>query len=152
MRTGTLMNSSLFLQQCPTCLVRLFWMFLEMGGKWPCNCSFMGCCSQDLFHIARSILLQFPFSFFSIRFDSVHMVHPCSIIVTTAALKKSLLILSNRSDFYMIDKLSIAVHAFVKHNVTSISVDETLLPRYVNFSTYFRRQPLRVEKASFRLK
>ena len=38
----------------------------------------------------------------------------------------------------MIDSLSIAVHAFVSRVSMSFSVDETLLPRYVNLSTSFR--------------
>ena len=29
------MSSSLTLQQCFVCLVRLTWIVLEMGGKWP---------------------------------------------------------------------------------------------------------------------
>ena len=46
----------------------------------------MGCCFQDLFSIARNILLQLPLSFFSIRFVGVRVVHPYSDIDTTAAL------------------------------------------------------------------
>ena len=34
----SLMSSFLFLQQCPACLVRLSWMLLEMGGRWPYSC------------------------------------------------------------------------------------------------------------------
>ena len=59
----SLMSSSLLLQQCPTCLVCLIWMVLEMG-----------CYFQDLFNIARSILVQFPSSFFSICLVSIHLV------------------------------------------------------------------------------
>ena len=29
------MSSSLLLQQCPTCLVRLAWIVFMMGGRWP---------------------------------------------------------------------------------------------------------------------
>ena len=36
--------------------------------------------------------------------------------------------------------------------VTSLSVDEILLPRYVNFSTNIRSMPVRVEMAPSRLK
>ena len=42
-------------------------------------------------------------------------MHPYSIIDTTAAWKKLRFILSVRSDFHMIDSLSIVVHAFVSH-------------------------------------
>ena len=56
----------------------------------------------------------------------------------TAAWKKLCFILSVRSDFHMIDSLSIAVHTFVSHVSMSFSVDEMVLPRYVNLSTSFR--------------
>ena len=45
----------------------------------------------------------------------------------------------------MTDSLSIAVHAFVSRVSMSFSVDETLLPRYVNSSTSFREVPSSVE-------
>ena len=53
-RSTSLMSSSLLLQQCPTCLVRLTWIDFVMGGRWPYS---WGCCRQDLFNIARSILV-----------------------------------------------------------------------------------------------
>ena len=57
LRSMSLMSSSLLLQQCPACLVRLTWIFFLMGGMWPYSCNFVGCCLQDLFSIACSILL-----------------------------------------------------------------------------------------------
>ena len=63
--------------------------------------------------------------FFSIRLVSVHVVHPYSIIDTTAAWKKLRFIVSVRSDFPMTDNLSLAA----SHVLTYVSVDETLLPR-----------------------
>ena len=121
---------SLLLQQSPVCLVCLTWMVLEMGGKWPFSCCFVGCCFQDLFNIAQSILVQFPSRFFFLHFVSIHVVHPYSSIDTTAAWKKSCFILSDRSDFHMIDSLLIAVYTFARHILTSFSVNEMLLPRY----------------------
>ena len=56
-RSTSLMSSSLLLQQCPACLVRLTWIVLVMGGRWPYNWCFVGCCFQDLFNIARNILV-----------------------------------------------------------------------------------------------
>ena len=53
----SLMSSSLLLQQCPACLVRLTWIVFVMGGRWPYSWCFVGCCFQDLFNIARSILV-----------------------------------------------------------------------------------------------
>ena len=52
-----LMSSSLLLQQCPACLVRLTWIIFVMGGRWPYSWCFVGCCRQDLFNIARNILV-----------------------------------------------------------------------------------------------
>ena len=52
----------------------------------------------------------------------------------------------------MIDNLSIAVYAFPRCMLTSFSVDEILLPWYVNLSTYFRGLLHKVEMASSRLK
>ena len=56
-RSTSLMSSSLLLQQCPACLVRLPWIVFVMGGWWPYSWCLVGCCRQDLFNIARSILV-----------------------------------------------------------------------------------------------
>ena len=53
----SLMSSSLLLQQCPACLVRLTWIVFVIGGRWPYSWCLLGYCSQDLFKIARSILV-----------------------------------------------------------------------------------------------
>ena len=53
----SLMSSSLLLQQCPACLVRLTWIVFMMGGSWPYSSCFVGCCRQDLFNIAHNILV-----------------------------------------------------------------------------------------------
>ena len=52
--------------------------------------------------------------------------------------KNSQNILSERSDFHMIDYLPVAVHAFPLCILISFSVDEILLVRDVNCSTNFR--------------
>ena len=112
-RSTSFMSSSMLLQQCPARLVRLSWIVSVMGGRWPYSCCLVGCCRQDLFNIARSIFVWLPSSFFSNRLVSVHVVHPYSSIDATAAWKKLHFILSVRSDFHMIDCLSLDVHAFV---------------------------------------
>ena len=76
------------------------------------------------------------------RFVSIYMVHPYTTTDTTTAF-----ILSNRSDFHMVDSHSIAVHTFTRCILTSLSVDEIFLLRYVSLSTNFRGQLLRVEMA-----
>ena len=53
----SLMSSSLLLQQCPACMVRLTRIVFVIGGRWPYIWYLVGCCRQDLFKIARSILV-----------------------------------------------------------------------------------------------
>ena len=56
-RSTSLRSSSLLLQQCPACLARLTWIVFLMGCKWPYSRCFVGCWLQNLFNIARSILV-----------------------------------------------------------------------------------------------
>ena len=49
-RSTSLMSSSLLLQQCPACLIRLILIGFVMGGSWPYSCCLVGCCLQDLFN------------------------------------------------------------------------------------------------------
>ena len=148
----SLISLFLLLQQCPACFVCLIWMILEIGDGRLYNCCFMGCCFQDLFNIACSILVQFPSSFFSRRFISIHVVHPYSRIDTTPAWKKLCFILLDRLDLHMIDNLPIAVHTFARRMLMSFLVDEILLLRYVNLSTNFREPPFRADMSPSWLK
>ena len=107
-----------------------------MGGWWLYSWCLVGCCRQDLFNIARSILALLPSSFFSSRFFSVHVVHPYSSIDTIAAWKKLRFILSVRSDFHMIDSLLIAVHAFVSR----VSIISARRPDQVIKFFFFKRK------------
>ena len=101
-RRTSLMSLSLLLQQCPACLVHISLIVFVMGSRWSYSWCFVRCCLQDLFNIARSIILLLPSSFFSIHLVSVHVVHPYSSINTIAAWKKLRFILSVRSDFYQV--------------------------------------------------
>ena len=56
-KSTSLMSSSLLLQQGPACLVRLIWIVFVIGGRWPYTWCLVGCFRQDLFKIARSILV-----------------------------------------------------------------------------------------------
>ena len=49
-KSTSLMSSSLLLQQCPACLVRLTWIVFVIGGRWPYSWCLVGCCRQDLCH------------------------------------------------------------------------------------------------------
>ena len=116
----SLMSSSLLLQQCPAYLVRLTWIVFVMGGRRPYSWCFV---------VARSCLILLA---------SKWCIH--TAVSTRPLLGRNRLILSVRSDFHMTDSLSIAVHAFVSRVSMSFSVDETLLPRYVNqFQRRFRQ-------------
>ena len=53
----SLLSSSLLLQQWPACLVRLTWIVFVMEGRWPYSWCLVGCSRQDLFNIARNILV-----------------------------------------------------------------------------------------------
>ena len=50
-RNTSLMSSSLLLQQCPACLVRLTWIVFMMGGRWPYSWCLVECCRQDLSYL-----------------------------------------------------------------------------------------------------
>ena len=56
-RSTSLTISSLLLQQCPAWLVRLACIVFVIGGRWPYSWRRVGCCCQDLFNIARNILV-----------------------------------------------------------------------------------------------
>ena len=43
-KSTSLMSSSLLLQQCPACLVRLTWIVFVIGGRWPYSWCLAGCC------------------------------------------------------------------------------------------------------------
>ena len=64
-RSTWVRHSSLLLQQCPACLVRLIFIVFLMDGKWPYSYYFVRCCLQDLFNIARSILCVVAVKLFS---------------------------------------------------------------------------------------
>ena len=48
-KSTSLMRSSLLLQPCPACLVRLTWIVFLIGGRWPYSWCLVGCCRQDLY-------------------------------------------------------------------------------------------------------
>ena len=56
-KSTSLTSSFLLLQQCPACLVRPTWIVFVIGGRWPYSWCLVACCRQDLFKIARSILV-----------------------------------------------------------------------------------------------
>ena len=123
-----------------------------MGGRWPCSCRFVQCCFLDLFKTAHSIIMLFLSSPFSLCFVHACLVLPYCSTNSTTSWKKPCFVSSDRSDFHVIDNLSIAFKAFARNMLISLSVNEMLLPRYVNWSTNFRGLLLRVEMAPCCLK
>ena len=61
-KSTSLMSSSLLLQQCPACLVRLTWIVFVIGGRLPYSWCLVGCCCQDLFRIASFRLSKWKFN------------------------------------------------------------------------------------------
>ena len=53
-RSASLMSSSLLLQQCLACLVRLTCIVFVMEGRWPYSWCLVGFCRQDLFKCVYS--------------------------------------------------------------------------------------------------
>ena len=101
-----------FSHVCPTCLVPLTRIFFMMGGQWPYSWYLVGCCLQELFNNARSILVELTSIFSIICLVTVNVMHPYINIYTTTAWKKQCFILSVWSDFHKTDSRSIAVHPF----------------------------------------
>ena len=130
-----LISFSLLFQQYPAGLVHLSCMVCEIVDRWPKNSRFLG--YLDSFKIVCYIFVSFPSSFFLMCFISVHAVHLYSSMDIDTR-KKSCFILSDRLVFHMINNLSIPFGAFTRHTLTSLSVDEILLMRYVKWSINFR--------------
>ena len=82
------------------------------------------CCFLDLLNMACNILVQFSVCFFSPRFVSVYVEDHYKTIDITIAWKKFRFILSVKSDFYMMESLSIAIHDLARRILLSISVDK----------------------------
>ena len=72
-----------------SCMSGSFYWDGSWNGRWVnIQLLFVGCCSLDLFKTVRSILVQFSFSVFSIRFVRVYVMHPYSSINTATTWKK----------------------------------------------------------------
>ena len=56
-RSTSLRSSSLLLQLCPACLVRLTWIVFVTGGRWSYIWCLVGCHCQDLFNISCNTLV-----------------------------------------------------------------------------------------------
>ena len=131
----SLRSSSLLLQQCPTCLVRLGW-FLRWEVSSNTAATLWGVASRIRSKQHVAFLCSFHLAFFPCALSaSMWYIH--RVVSTQPQLGRNTILFYQRSDFHMIDNLLITVHAFAWNMLTSLSVDEILLPRYVNLSTNF---------------
>ena len=72
------------------------------------------------------------------------LLYGCTIWTLSHSLKEIRSYFIRDQIFHMIISLSITVHAFPKHILILLSVDEILLPSYMNWSTNFRGLPFKV--------
>ena len=88
------------------------------------NVAFRICPKQDVELLRNSRLV-----FFCKHFVRIQEVLPCSSTYTATGWKKYPFILSERSDFHMIDNQSIAVYTLPMRMLTFLSVDVISLSR-----------------------
>ena len=67
-KSTSLMSSSLLLQQCPACLVRLTWTVFVIGGRWPYSWYLVG--SQVQSYVFWSFCLWSGCSIYALSFES----------------------------------------------------------------------------------
>ena len=91
-------------------------------------CGFIQFCMEHSCIVSIQLFLR--------HFVMVLVVHTYSNTDTIDAWKKSSFLLPNRSDFNIIDNLSVAVKTLARRILTSFSVDEMFLWRYVNWSNF----------------
>ena len=129
-----LMSSSLLLQQCPACLVHLTLMVFEMGGKWPYSDYCLGGAASSIYSKLHITFLCSSHQAFSLCILLASMWCIYTVVFTQPQLQRNPLL------FYHIDQTSIwsITYQFqsmlsLGHILTSLSVDEILLPRYMDF-------------------
>ena len=115
-----------------------------IGGKWLYN-DFVGTDPRIYSKKDTAFLCCSYQAFFFNRFVRGLGVQPYTITDMTIVWKIFRFILSEISDFYIIDNPSIAVHAFSTRTLTSLSKNEILLPMYMNWFTVFWGLPLKKE-------
>ena len=135
---------SLLFQQCSSCLFRFTWMFLTWGVSNHSAVISWAFTSR----ICSRLLVAFLCSSYQAFFLCILLAFKWCIhtVVLTQPLLWTHPIL-----FYRIHPTSIS-KSFDRRISTSLSVDETQLPRYVNLFTNFRGSLLRVEMIPSRLK
>ena len=95
------LSSSLLLQQFSACITHLSRRVYEMGGKWPYIRCFVGCCFPDSFKTASLCRFYQTFSFKN--FIKVQ-------VVQLYASNELDVLIHQRSDFHIVNNVSIVVH------------------------------------------
>ena len=108
-----------------------------MGSKWFFSYCFVmllisECVQNSMKH----------FSFFYMRFFKVHVIHPYS---STDTATEEVPFYFCRYPIFIRSTTCQIVHAFLMRMLTTYSVDEILLPSYVNWSTNFRGLSLKMK-------
>ena len=100
-KSTSLMSSSLLLQQCPACLVRLTWIVFVIGGRWPYSWCLVGCCCQDLFRIVFSffkhLYITIQFSVSTVSMSKTVQFQTIQFSISTQFKCKYSLIVQNNS-------------------------------------------------------
>ena len=94
-RRTSLKISFLLIQLCLAYLVCHAWMLLEIGRMYLYKCTFVGCCFQELFNAAGSILVQLPFSLFLSTLRQHSLAHLYCRNDTTTVWKKYVYIIGS---------------------------------------------------------
>ena len=115
----------------PSSLFILLWQFVK-GEVNGCRAVVFFSAASSFFQSSSQHPFVLQLSFFSKHF--VKVVQPYNTTDLAIACKNSQWFLSERSDFYMINTLSIVVHSFPYANIA-------LLPRYVSLFTILRGLP-----------
>ena len=72
-----------------------------------------------------------------------------TVVLTQPKLGRNPVLFYQLSNFHTIKNPSVAVNTFLMRMLTLLSVDEILLPRYMNWSTNFRVLPFKVKMTPF---
>ena len=107
-RSTSFMSSSLLLQQCPACLVRLTWIVFVMGGWWPYSWCFVECCLQAFSILLAAFLCNYRLAISPAVLLASKLCIP--IAVSIRPLLGRNCVLFYRSGLTS-DSLSIAIHA-----------------------------------------
>ena len=118
------MSSSLLLKHD---FFRLSWMIHEMGVEWPYSSCFVECCLHRLFKTSCSILVFFPFSFFSMGLFTVLEVQ----LYSHTWKATSVCVCSSVSSPY--NGENILMNIF---NIISFLVDSLYPTLYINFKRH----------------